>query len=434
MADAVGERIPLSSAQQGIWIGQQLDPDSTVFNTAEYSDIRGPVDVDALVAAIRRVVGETEAVGVLLADDTQLLGSVPAWSVYLADLTDEIDPLATALAWMTDDLGRVVDLTASPLFGHAVFRLAPDRVIWYHRVHHIAMDGYGLGLFARRVAEVYTASVEGREAPECWFGSLRAVVDEDIAYQDSEQCRLDRDHWLAYYADRPAPPSLAAPTAWLPDTVSRHEDDLSPSTSDALACAARTARASWPDALLAAVAAYLHRMTGAAQVCLALPVMSRMGSVALRVPCMALNVVPVWVGVEPSTSLAELTGRVAEEIRAGRPHHRYRHERLRQDLRRGAGDRTLFGPSVNIMPFDYGLSFAGQPATVHNLAAGLVDDLRINIYDRADGTGRHLTFDANPDRYTEGELGAHLRRFLGFLADIAAHPTRPIGAAALLSH
>jgi hypothetical protein len=70
------------------------------------------------------------------------------------------------------------------------------------------------------------------------------------------------------------------------------------------------------------------------------------------------------------------------------------------------------------MPFDYGLSFAGQRAVVGNLAAGLVDDLMINVYDRADGSGRHITFDANPDRYTADELGAHLRRFLAFLTDL----------------
>ncbi len=420
MADA---RIPLSAAQEGIWIGQQLNPDSSVFNTAEYADIRGPVDVDALVSAIRQVVGETEAVSVLFADDVQLLDRTPVWSVYLADLTDEIDPLATALAWMTKDVERVVDLDASPMFGHAVFRLAPDRVIWYHRVHHIAMDGYGLGLFARRVAEVYTSTVEGREPPERWFGSLRAVVDEDIAYQSSEKCQQDRDHWLAYYKNRPAPASLAKPTAWLPDTVLRQEADLPASTLDDLTRAARQAEATWPDALIAAFAAYLRHMTGAEQICLALPVMSRIGSVALRVPCMALNVVPLWIKIEPTANLIELTRRVADEIRTSRPHHRYRYERLRRDLRLAPGEGQLFGPSVNIMPFDYGLTFAGQPATVRNLAAGLVDDLRINVYDRADGSGRLITFDANPDRYTQDEIGTHLRQFLDFLADLAAHPS-----------
>lgn len=425
----MADRIPLSAAQQGIWIGQQLDPDSAVFNTAEYTDIRGPADVPALVTAIQTAVDETEAVRVRFAEDkngpVQLLDHPPAWTVHVADLTDHPDPLPTALAWMTDDLARAVDLERAPLFGHAVFRLGPDRVLWYHRVHHIALDGYGLGLFTQRVAQVYTASVEGKETPERWFGSLRAVVEDDIAYQESERYRQDRAHWLAYYANRPAPVSLAASTAWLPDTVLRREDDLPVTTVDALARVAREAKATWPDVFVAATAAYLHRMTGAEQVCVALPVMSRIGTVAVRVPCLALNVLPVWVAVEPTATLVELTGRAAKEIRDARPHHRYRHEQLRRDLRLSGGDRRLFGPAVNIMPFDYGLTFAGQPAVVRNLAAGLVDDLMINLYDRADGSGRHITFDANPDRYAQDELAAHFRRFLNFLADLATHPTRP---------
>ena len=53
------------------------------------------------------------------------------------------------------------------------------------------------------------------------------------------------------------------------------------------------------------------------------------------------------------------------------PHLRYRYEHLRRDLQLVGGKRRLFGPAVvNIMPFDYGVRFAGQRALVHNLSAG----------------------------------------------------------------
>jgi hypothetical protein len=350
----------------------------------------------------------------------------------VADLTGRADPLAAALAWMTDDLARPVDLTAGPVFGHAVFRLAADRVLWYHRAHHIALDGYSFGLFARRVAEVYSARASAHELPPCWFGSLRAVAEADTAYRDSGQYHRDRDHWLAYSAGRPAPVTLAGRFGPLSGTVLRCEASLDQPVKDALASAARAAKAVWSDALTAAFAAYVHRMTGARQVNLALPVMSRMGSVALRVPCMMLNIVPLWVDADPVASLVELTGRTATEIRIGRPHHRYRYEHLRRDLKLAPSDRNLFGPLANIMPFDYGLTFASLPAVVRNASAGPVEDMCLNIYDRADGSGLHVTLDANPACYTSGELAVHLRRFLGFLAGLAAHPAQPIGAAALL--
>ena len=66
----------------------------------------------------------------------------------------------------------------------------------------------------------------------------------------------------------------------------------------------------------------------------------------------------------------------------------------------------MFGPSINIMPFDYGLRFAGHPAVVRNVSAGLVEDMVVNVYDRADGSGPHLTFDGNPVLYPREELDA----------------------------
>ena len=45
--------------------------------------------------------------------------------------------------------------------------------------------------------------------------------------------------------------------------------------------------------------------------------------------------------------------------------------------------RALFGLSVNVMPFDYGFSFAGHRATAHNLSLGPVEDLSISVYDRS---------------------------------------------------
>ncbi len=430
------ERIALSAAQYGIWTGQQLAVDSPAFNTAEYVDIAGPVDVDLLVTSIRRAVDETEALGVRFAEDddgpAQFLGQAPVWTVHVADLSGHDDPMAAARAWMAEDLSRPVDFATDPVFGHAVFRLAEDRTLWYHRVHHIALDGYGLGLVARRVAEHYTALVEGREPEECGFGTLRSVVDEDLAYQESERYQRDRDHWTGYAEGRSEPVTLAGRTGALARTVCRVEDVIDRSTVEQLRTVAHTAKAVWTDVLIATFAAYLHRMTGATHVNFALPVMARMCSVSLRVPCMVLNVVPLWLMVEPDVNLKDLTGAVVAEVRAGRRHHRYRYEQLRRDLKLVSSDRKMFGPSMNIMPFDYGLHFAGHPAVVRNVSAGLVEDMVVNVYDRADGSGLHLTFDGNPVLYTRDELDAHLRRYLAFVQELTTNSARPIGDAALL--
>jgi Condensation domain len=58
---------------------------------------------------------------------------------------------------MKADLAKVVDLLHGPFFCFALFKAAPDQFFWYERFHHILMDGFGVTLFERRVADVYTA-------------------------------------------------------------------------------------------------------------------------------------------------------------------------------------------------------------------------------------------------------------------------------------
>ena len=63
---------------------------------------------------------------------------------------------------MNADLSRPIDPMRGPLFGFALFKAAPDRFFWFARYHHITMDGFGMGLVARRLAEVYTPLCIGR--------------------------------------------------------------------------------------------------------------------------------------------------------------------------------------------------------------------------------------------------------------------------------
>lgn len=58
-------RRPLPPAQEGVWTGQRLDPDSPAYNTAEYVHIHGPVDAALFDEALHLVVAQTEALHVV---------------------------------------------------------------------------------------------------------------------------------------------------------------------------------------------------------------------------------------------------------------------------------------------------------------------------------------------------------------------------------
>ncbi|MFE4397809.1 MULTISPECIES: non-ribosomal peptide synthetase [Streptomycetaceae] len=429
--------LPLSSAQSGIWFAHHLRPGSPAYNTGEYVDIPGPIDPELFETAVRRVVDETESLRVRLTDGAdgprQVVTPLPDWTMHHVDLTSTPDPLGEAERWMRADLSTPLGLTRDPLFRQALFAVAPDRFLWYQRVHHIVVDGFSMSLIARRVAKTYTGLVGGRAGAGPAFGPLSALLAHDAAYHASEQPERDREFWASRLAGRPDPVSLASRSAPASDGFLRRTGSLDAPTLAALRRAARPAGASWPTAFTAAVAAYLHRLSGERDIVLSMPVTGRTGSAAPAVPGMVANVVPLRLRVHPEQSLSALARQVAEEVAAQRGHQRHRSEDLRRELDPARSERVLFGPVVNIMSFYYHLDFAGVRATVHNLSNGPVEDLSFSVYDRSDGTEPRLDLDANPALYTEAELTAHQQRFLRFLDAVAADPDRPIGRPDLLT-
>ncbi|MCY7483275.1 amino acid adenylation domain-containing protein [Paenibacillus alvei] len=432
MHDQEKERWPLSGAQAGIWFAQQLDPDNPIFNTAECVDIRGPIDPARFEAALRQAVTEADALHIRFGEDAdgpwQKIVPTDDWMLHMIDLSREADPEGAARAWMNRDMEKPVDLHTGPLFTEALFKIESERYLWYQRIHHIVIDGFGAALLMQRVAQNYTALTYALPNGAGTFGSLQSILEEDEAYRSSEQMNRDREFWLERFSDRPEAVSLGGHAQRTARRFVRRTAHIPAATVSGWQSIAAESGTSWPDVLAAATAIYVHRMTQEEEVILGLPVMCRLGSAALRVPGMVMNLLPLRVEVSSEKSLGDLLREVSREIRMIRRHQGYRHQDLRRDLKLLGDNRRLFGPLINVMPFVEDVSFAGYRGKVSNLSAGPVDDLTINVYSHADGSGLRLDFDANPEIYSLDELYAHQKRFLHLLDGIAhAESNRPLG-------
>ncbi|OAB38471.1 amino acid adenylation domain-containing protein [Paenibacillus glacialis] len=416
-------RFTLTGAQSGIWFAQQLDPDNPIFNTGEWIEIHGPVDPERFELALRQVVMEAETLHLRFGEDQdgpwQTIDPSIDWHLHLIDVSGQKNPHEMAEAWMKEDMSKPVDLYRGPLFTEALFRLAPDRFYWYQRIHHIVIDGYGFSLIARRVAQIYTALGRNLSIDKGRFGTLQSIMDEESKYLGSEQIESDRQFWTSRFADEPEVVSLANKASRTSRSFIRQSAKLTPAGINGLQVAASQTGSSWPEIVMVATAIYVHRLTGASEVILGLPMMCRLGSASLRIPGMVMNLLPLRVVVRPEMSLSELIQQVIKEIGEIKRHQGYRQQDLRRDLKLLGDQRRLFGPVINVMPFDYDLSFDGYRGTTSNLSAGPVDDLLINVYNRSDGSGLRIDFDGNPAVYSTDELESHHRRFLYLLDKIS---------------
>ncbi|MEV0026369.1 amino acid adenylation domain-containing protein [Streptomyces atroolivaceus] len=423
--------LPLTRAQSGIWNAQRLEPDSPYYVVGDVVEITGsePVDVDALVEAVRATTEEAETLRLRVYDTPdgprQRVSEEPVERPEVIDVSAAPDPTAAAQALVEAERARAGEecrgMVDRPLYSRTVIRLS-DREVWYTQLgHHLVFDGYTAAMLARRTGARYTALVRGSEPAKSTFGSFAALVAADQAYRDSDRFAEDRAYWVERFTPLPELGSHdAAGTAdGVPDRTLTARAVLTPEETARLREFADGEGVTWGEALIAGYAAFLHRMLARTDVVFALPLMCRTGGVELRTPAMAVNVLPLRVTVRGGDRLGELSRRVSSAMREMRDHQRYRGEDLPRDLGVPGAGALLHGRGINLKAFDLAIDFAGSGGVMRNVAGGPPEDMGLSVLPTRDG-GLLLGFEVDArthDQPAVDSLLAGLRTLLTALVD-----------------
>lgn len=386
----------------GIWLGQQLDPKSPMYNAGEIVEIIGPFDIERFTAALLDTLAECEAINKIYVQNDggvhQITHSMPC-EITVTDVSGHTDPKVAAVESMKTLLALPADLTPGPIHEQRLYRLGTDRHLWYQQIHHIAADGYAFNLIAQRVVERYN----NRDDAIKPLGSLAAVIDEDRAYQASTHRDIDRQFWLQTMERLDHPVSFTDDVTPIQDEAIHKHAVIPHRRLDTIKQLCQSRQISWPGSFMALVGYLLYRHRATTDVVLGIPIMGRMGSASLRVPTMVMNIIPLHLNFDGTRIFDALLLQVSKTLRNAMPHQRYRYEHLRRDLHAVGGDRRLFGPVVNVMPFDRALQFNDTRCQTETLSAGPVEDISFNFILGTDGELR-LTLDANPSRYTSEQI------------------------------
>ncbi|NGO70242.1 condensation domain-containing protein, partial [Streptomyces boncukensis] len=416
MPDTRPFELPLSGAQREMWYAQQLDPGNPVFTTADHLDLVGPLDTARLADAWRQLVEEAECLRARFTErdgePVQTIHPADGAPLPVHDFTGAPDPDAASQERTRTRLARPASLGADA-HGGELHLLGPGRARLLVHANHILVDGFSRSLAYSRLAALYRGAAEAPLPP------LRLLTEDEAGYETSERQATDAAFWEKRFPETPQPTLLSSA---LPGTA-RHtlhrSAPLPAETAERLRAQAWQDRVTLPTALIAATAGYLSQVTGDTDVLLTMPVTARTGAAARSVPGMRANFLPLQLSVPPADTRGALLRQTADGVRATLRHQRYRGDRLRRDLGLIGDAGHSYGPTVNVL--DSGAEFDlgdGCTALLHNVSTGPVPDLQI-VYLDAPGAGWTLRLDAHPDRYTEDELTAHLRRLLGYLDQFA---------------
>ncbi|HEV2498967.1 MAG TPA: amino acid adenylation domain-containing protein [Terriglobia bacterium] len=427
MHDNGSEGFDLTTAQRGLWFTQRISPGATL-NLAEAAEICGQIQPVLFQRALRQVLREAEQLRVRIIERNghplQMVRPSTDLEFPYLDFSGHPDANRAIQRWMADEVARPVDLAREAPWVSALLKAADSHYFWYHRAHHTVCDGYGGGMIALRLAEVYTAYAKGIEPEAHQFATVQETVEAERAYRDSRHFQKDREYWLQQLEQLPEAATLSrtAHRHGLSDRLLRSTGHLSVDAAQRVAEIAKSARISAPQVLISIIATYYQRFTRARELVFGMPVSGRINSVLRRAVGVCANLVPIRLSFGPETTFPDLMGQVSKLTMAALRHQQYRYEDLRRDLGLLRQDQNIAWLGINIEPFDYRLNFDGASTTLHNLSNSSIEDLVVFVYDRGTDSGLRFDLDANPLLYSAAEIEEHRGRLSILFEQVLANP------------
>ncbi|UGT39784.1 amino acid adenylation domain-containing protein [Nocardia yamanashiensis] len=443
------ERVPLSLAQQRMWILNQLDPDSPAYNIPLALRLSGTLDIEALRQAVLDVLERHESLRTRYPVDAEGIAYqeiLPVEQALPGGLA--VGPRADALHRMTAVLSGGFDVTAEvPVRA----LLCSDGAAGTEHylvvvVHHITGDGASLAPLARDLVTAYVARTQGNSP--AW--SPLAVQYADFALWQREVIGTDDDEnsvaaaQLAFWRDRLAGAggSLDLPLDRPRPAVRTMQGGATTFTVPAevhegLQRIAREHNASLFMVVHAALAALLSRLSGSRDVVIGTPIAGRGERVLDDVVGMFVNTLALRTAVDSAAAFGDLVATARETDLAAFGNADIPFERVVEAVApdRGAqGQDSLFQVVLSFQNNEQAsLELPGLNITALDTGAVAAKfDLQVTIDPRQWEGGPigeiagAITYAS--DIFDEATIATFGERLQRLLAAVAADPRQSVGA------
>ncbi|QIS09297.1 non-ribosomal peptide synthetase [Nocardia arthritidis] len=436
--------VPLSPAQQRMWLINRYDPASGAYNIPVALRLTGSLDIAAMRAALGDVLDRHEALRTVYPDRDGVGHQVilPANSVVPPLDPESINDgdLPTAVL---DCVTAGFTVTAEIPVRARLFRLGPDEYVLVLVVHHIAADGFSMGPLAADLMTAYGMRKQGR-APE-WrplpvqYADYTLWQHERLGTTDDPDSLLSAQirYWrttlaglpdqLALPTDRPRPAtaSLRAGTVAV---------ELDPGLTAAAAALARTGQSTLFMVLHGALAAVLARLAVSTDIALGTPVAGRGAAELDGVVGMFVNTVVLRTEVRPAESFTALLERVRRADLDAFAHSDVPFERLVDvlDPVRSAARHPLVQVMLvfqNLPPVSFELPELRVAAMELDQRA-IRFDLSVTVSETDAGLSARFTYAT--DLFDAETIELLARRWIRLLRAVVRDPGCPVGDIELL--
>ncbi|MCC2608229.1 non-ribosomal peptide synthetase, partial [Planctobacterium marinum] len=210
------QSLPLSFSQQRLWLLSQIEQNNAHYNIPGAFRLKGAIDMAALQLAFDTILARHEVLrSVIKADASGLpfqeILPQQALPISVVDLSglEQATQTLTIQEYIQEELTSGFDLSSSLMLRVKVLRLSDSDHVLIANMHHIASDGWSLGVMMREFSQLYQAFTLGQGNP---LTDL-AIQYSDYAHWQREQLQgeeLQRhlDYWHSQLSGIPQVHSL----------------------------------------------------------------------------------------------------------------------------------------------------------------------------------------------------------------------------------
>ena len=453
-AAARPELVPLSFGQQRMWFLNQLEGAGAVYNMPLALRLTGDLNVAALEAALGDVADRHESLRTVFPETggtpRQQILDGPAGRPGLAVSEAAEADLPKRLA---AEAARGFDLRTELPWRAALWVVSPGGHVLMMVMHHIAGDGWSMGVLARDLGTAYAARCAGR-APG-WAALPVQYADYAIWQRDVLGSADDPDspaaRQLAYWrqALEGIPDEIPLPADRPRPAAASHAGDLvdvrvGAEVHAGLMEVARAGRATIFMVVQAALAVLLSRHGGGDDIPLGTSVAGRGDAALDELIGMFLNTLVLRADLSGDPTFAELVGRVREADLGAYAHQDLPFERLVEALSpaRSLARNPLYQVMLTFqnIPEDQQATWdlpglRATPMGTH--IGGARFDLAVTLWERRDAAGAPGGLEGDiqfaVDLFDQETVAALAGRLAGVLGQVAADPGLRVSQVQLLS-
>jgi amino acid adenylation domain-containing protein len=457
VAQPRGRDLPLSFAQERLWILDQLEPGNPAYNMPSAVRLRGRLDPRALERSLQALVARHEtlrtvfplrggrAVQVIAPSASCPLPPVDLTTLPAAAPAREMERLAG------EEARRPFDLSRGPLLRTLLLREGAASHVLLVTFHHIVSDGWSLGVFMRELAALYAAAAG--LAPAARLPELPVQYADYAVWQRRWLAGPEREVQLAYWRGQlaGAPPALDLPADRPRPSVRTNRGGsasrlLPAAVTEPLLSLARSEGASLFMVLLAAFGLLLQRLSGEDDVVVGTPIAGRGRAELEGLIGVFLNTLVLRTSLAGDPTVRELLGRVRLTALDAYAHQDIPFEMLLDELRpeRDLSRTPLFQVFLNMLELPGAEiplqgSIGARRASLRALtleplpAPEMPSKFDLTLY--AQPLAEGIRFDAayNRDLFDARRIAELLDQLGAVLARFAAAPEARIGSFSLLT-